>query len=268
VRAGQLFPENYKAWSDPQIQLRIGDGRQELLRSSERYDLITLEPPPPSAEGVVNLYSADFYGLASKRLEPDGLFAQWLPIATQNEGDSRSLVRSFLNVFPYATLWTTELHEMLLIGSYSPIELDANQIIDRFNQSPVSTALRAVGISSPAALLATWVTGRDGLERFAENARPVTDDYPRIEYAPWVRPNEITRTLPNLIALRTDPPLRGLDDRLRSDLALQHETLFDFYKAGLAAYNGDRESWAAAMQKVQAADSQNPYYGWIAGKAR
>jgi spermidine synthase len=26
-------------------------------------------------------------------------------------------VRSFLDVFPYATLWTSEFHEMLLVGS-------------------------------------------------------------------------------------------------------------------------------------------------------
>jgi spermidine synthase len=269
VRAGEMFPENYKAWSDPRMQVRIGDGRQELLRRAERYDLITLEPPPPSAEGVVNLYSTDFYKLASKSMERDGLFAQWLPLATQNDEDTRSLVRSFLDVFPYATLWTTELHEMLLIGSYSPIELDSVQITNRFNQSDVSTALQAVGISSPAALLATWVTGRDGLERYAAHARAVTDDYPRIEYAPWVRPKEVTRTLPNLLALGTGLPLTDPDlDDLRREIATQRQGLLDFYTAGIAAYNGNREVWTKAMQRVLAVDGSNPYYRWIAGDGK
>jgi len=265
VRAGELFPENYKAGSDPRMQVRIGDGRQELLRSKDRYDLITLEPPPPSAEGVVNLYSTDFYRLASARLETNGLFAQWLPIATQNDEDTRSLVRSFLDVFPYATLWTTELHEMLLIGSYAPIELDPGEIAGRFNQSGVSTSLQAVGVSSPAALLATWVTGRDGLERYAANASPVTDDRPRIEYAAWVRPKEIIHTLPSLLALRTDPPLTDGDDALRGEIAGERRELLDFYIAGIAAYNGDRETWTQAMQRVLAADGKNPYYLWILG---
>jgi spermidine synthase len=269
VRAGEMFPENYKAWSDPRMQVRIGDGRQELLRSAERYDLITLEPPPPSAEGVVNLYSTDFYKLASKRMGPDGLFAQWLPLATQNNEDTRSLVRSFLDVFPYATLWTTELHEMLLVGSYSPIQLDSAQIANRFNQSGVSTALQSVGISSPAALLATWVTGRDGLERYAARVRPVTDDYPRIEYAPWVRPKEITRTLPNLLALGTDPPLTGSGlDELRREIAFQRQGLLDFYTAGIAAYNGNRKAWTEAMRRVLTVDESNPYYRWIAGDGK
>ena len=265
VRAGELFPENYKAGTDPRLQVRIGDGRQELMRSSERYDLITLEPPPPSAEGVVNLYSTDFYRLASKRLEADGLFAQWLPLATQNDEDTRSLVRSFLDVFPYATLWTTEMHEMMLIGSQSPIELDAQQITRRFLQSGVSTSLQAVGVSSPAALLATWVTGRDGLEHYAAHVRAVTDDYPRIEYASWVRPREITQVLPALLELGTDAPVVGADDALRAEIAQQRRELQDFYAAGIAAYHGDRDGWSKAIERVMASDPDNPYYRWIAG---
>jgi hypothetical protein len=67
--------------------------------------------------------------------------------------------------------------------------------------------MKEVGIASPAALLATWVTGRDGLERYAAEALPVTDDRPRIEYATWLRPNEITRVLPEVLSFRTEPPL-------------------------------------------------------------
>ena len=83
VRAGELFPENYKAYSDPRMQIRIRDGRQELLRSSDRYDLITLEPPPPSAEGVVNLYSTDFYRACKRAFR-----AEWSLCAVASAGDT------------------------------------------------------------------------------------------------------------------------------------------------------------------------------------
>jgi len=125
-----------------------------------------------------------------------------------------------------------------------------------------------VGISSPAALLATWVTGREGLEHFAGKAPPVTDDHPRIEYAPWARPGEITRVLPELLALRTNPPLVGADDALREEITRQRETLSDFYAAAIAAYNGDRERWGQALQRVIAADGNNPYYRWITGEGK
>ena len=266
VRSGEMFPENYKAWSDPRMEIRIRDGRQELMRSEERYDVITLEPPPPSANGVANLYSTEFYELAKSRLATKGLFAQWLPIATQNEDDTRSLVRSFLDAFPYATLWTTELHEMLLMGSEAPIMLDANTIARRFASGNVMASLKAVGVDSPEALLATWVTGRQGLEKFAAGAKPVTDDRPRIEYGDWVRSNEITRVLPQLLALKTEVPVEGADHALRAEIERRRSTLMDFYAAGLAAYGGDRQAWGQTVENVKSAEPENPYYGWIIGR--
>lgn len=267
VRAAPQFQGNFHAASDSRIEIRLRDGRRELLRHDQRYDLITLEPPPPSAAGVVNLYSSDFYALAARRLNPDGLFAQWLPLPTQNDEDTRSLVRSFLDVFPQASLWTTEFHEALLIGSLSPIELDGQRIADRFRQPEVAQALAEVGIATPAALLATWMLDRPALERYVDGAPPVTDDRPRIEYATWVRPAEIANTLPRLLALRTAPPLTNADEAFIRTVARERERLTTFYSAGLHALAGDRASWARAMQRVSVEDAGNPYYRWIAGGA-
>lgn len=266
IQAAPLFKGNFNAASDPGVDVRLRDGRQELLRNPQAYDLITLEPPPPSAAGVVNLYSRDFYQLAARRLEKNGLLAQWLPLPTQNIEDSQSLVRSFLDVFPYATLWTSEFHEMLLVGSLEPIELDATRIRQRFEQPTVSSALGDVGIDSAATLLATWVTDRQGLERFAGNALPVTDDQPRIEYAPWVRSKEIARVLPALLDLRVPAPLLNADPAFSRTLDSEQQRLMQFYRASLHAYDGDRTAWGRDIQAVLQQDSANPYYRWFIGQ--
>ena len=263
IDAAPLFKGNFNAATDPSIDLRLRDGRQELLRNPHAYDLITLEPPPPSAAGVVNLYSQDFYQLAASRLERNGLLAQWLPLPTQNIDDSRALVRSFLNVFPYASLWTSEFHEMLLVGSREPIELDAARIRQRFAQPGVSQALADVGIDSAATLLATWVTDRQGLESFAAEALPVTDDQPRIEYAPWVRSKEITRVLPALLDLRVPAPLLNADAAFIRTLGAEQQRLMQFYRASLHAYDGDRDAWGRDIREVLQQDSANPYYRWF-----
>lgn len=56
VQGASYFQGNYGVATSERMELRVRDGRRELLRNTERYDLITLEPPPPSAAGVVNLY--------------------------------------------------------------------------------------------------------------------------------------------------------------------------------------------------------------------
>jgi predicted membrane-bound spermidine synthase len=263
VRAGPLFSGNLGAATDPRLQIRIGDGRQELLRRSERYDVITLEPPPPSAAGVVNLYSRDFYELVRSRLQPDGLMAQWWPLPAQNDEDSRSLVRSFLDAFPHATAWTTELHEVLLVGSVSPQELDGPRIERRWARPEVQAALAEVGIESAAALLATWLTDRAGLERYAGDAPPVTDDRPRIEHAAWVRRGEIQRVLPRLLDLASEVPLLPADP-LRALVEEERRELLAFYRFSLNLMTGERDAAGAALREVLARDPRNPYYLWVA----
>jgi spermidine synthase len=263
VRAGSLFAGNLGAATDSRLEIRVGDGRHELQRRSQRYDLITLEPPPPSAAGVANLYSRDFYELCRTRLQPDGLMAQWWPLPTQNDEDSRSLVRSFLDVFPHATAWSTEVHEVLLIGSASPIDLNSAQVAARYRTSSVRSALEEVGIESPEALLATWLTDRNGLERFAGDALPVTDDRPRIEHAAWVRRGEIQRVLPRLLSLATAVPLPDADP-LRPAIEAERLELFGFYRSALHAMAGEDERARSALQEVLAHDPANPYYRWVA----
>jgi hypothetical protein len=207
VRAGALFAGNLGASTDRRLEIRIGDGRHELLRRSERYDVITLEPPPPSAAGVVNLYSRDFYELAASATaagRPDGAVVA----AAGPERRRLPLARAQLpRRVPHASAWTTELHEVLLVGSLSPLELSGARDREALGAPEVQAALAEVGIESAAALLATWVTDRAGLERYAGDARPVTDDRPRIEHAAWVRRGEIERVLPRLLELASDVPL-------------------------------------------------------------
>ncbi|MFM0209881.1 fused MFS/spermidine synthase [Paraburkholderia sediminicola] len=265
VRASPQFKGNYAVSTDPRMDIRLRDGRRELLRHAERYDLITLEPPPPSAAGVVNLYSSDFYRLAASRLQEGGIVAQWLPLPTQNEEDTRSLIQSFIQVFPHAALWTTELHEMMLVGSIQPLELDVPRIEARFAQPQVAAALREVGIASPAALLATWITDRAGLAYYAADARPVTDDQPRIEYATWVHRDAFPTTLAHLLALHTEPPLQGADDAFRTAMENSRSALQSFYSAGLDAYKGDRDAWAQDIDNVVRMDPDNAYYRWLIG---
>ena len=268
LKASSSFKGNFGASTDPRLDVRLRDGRRELLSNAQTYDLITLEPPPPSAAGVANLYSTDFYALARSRLRPGGLVAQWLPLPTQNDEDTRALVRSFLDIYPHASLWTTELHEMLLVGSLEPVDLDVPRIIERVRQPEVASALREVGISSAAALMATWMTDRAGLEAYAGNALSVTDDKPRIEYADWVRPDELQRVLPKLIELRTDPPLRRADMTFLSAVATERQVLLTFYQAALNAMSGHRDLWMRDMQRVFQADSGNAYYQWFGGHAK
>jgi spermidine synthase len=268
VAAARRFAGNFGVTDDERVEIEIGDGRHELLRGGDTWDLITLEPPPPSAAGVVNLYSREFYELAKRRLAPGGMVAQWWPLPTQNLEDSQSLVRSFVDAYPYVSLWTTEVHEMLLVGSMSPVPLDVARVMQRFERPGVATALREVGIGSAAALLATWVTDRAGLLAFVSDAPPVSDDQPRIEVAPWLRPGELARVLPRVAALGTDPPLQGADAAFRAAVNRHRGELGLLFQSLQASLEGNQPLMRDSLRRLRAADPGNPYYAWIAPAGR
>ncbi len=262
-----LFDGNLGVATDPGVRIHIIDGRHLLLRDSAMWDVITLEPPPPTAAGVVNLYSRDFYELCRERLAPGGIMAQWFPLATQNGDDARTLVRSFIDVFPHASLWTTEAHETLLVGSREPLVIDAPTLAARFAQPEVRRVLGEVGIADPAALLATYVTDRAGLEAFVDGAPPVTDDRPRLEYAGLVRAGEFNRVLAQILALQREPPLVGADDDLRAAIATSRQNLHAFYEAVRLFHAGRRDDMEPYLRRVFDADGSNPYYRWFIGSS-
>jgi spermidine synthase len=213
----------------------------------------------------VNLYSRDFYELCRRRLAPHGLMAQWLPLSTQNDVDTQMLVRSFLDVFPHVTVWTTELHEMLLVGSTEPQVIDAARIAERLQDPDVSKALAEVGVPDLDAVLATYVTDRRGLEAYAGNVPPVTDDRPRIEAAGVLRPGTFANTLAHVLSGRRDPDLVNAEDGLTARVHARRERLFDFYQAAVYWYAGQTGEAEPLLSSVLAAEPDNPYFRWFVG---
>ena len=264
-RSVRYFDGNFDVGSDPRVDIRLADGRRFLLLNDARYDLITAEPPPPTATGVVNLYSRDFYQLCAARLAPQGIVAQWLPLTTQNDQESRALVRSFIDVFPYAQLWTTELHETLLVGSRDPLPLNAAAIAARFQQPSVQQALAAVGVPDVETLLATFLMDRDALVAYAGTTTAVTDNNPHIEYAPLLQPDDFPHLAETLLALRHDPPLTGLDADATARMIAARERLHTFYQASLLAIRGRHAEVEPLLQRVFRDQPDNPYYRYFVG---
>ncbi|MCB1839667.1 MAG: hypothetical protein KDI61_05335, partial [Alphaproteobacteria bacterium] len=78
-RLANNFSANKNVLLDPRVKKIIMDGRAFMRRTRNIYDVITLEPMPPTFAGVNSLYSLEFYQLARSKLSPNGIIAQWLP---------------------------------------------------------------------------------------------------------------------------------------------------------------------------------------------
>ncbi len=81
TKAMPYFHDNADAvLGDPRVDVLVDDGRRYLMRTTERYDVITIDPPPPiRASGSGLLYSNEFIDIAKARLNTGGILAHWLP---------------------------------------------------------------------------------------------------------------------------------------------------------------------------------------------
>jgi spermidine synthase len=104
------------AWmDDPRVHLIGEDGRSYVAHTAERYGVIALEVGQPSRPGVASFYTADFYALARARLAPGGLLSQFVPLPFLTADSFRSVVATFLSVFPHSIIWYNSA-ELLLLG--------------------------------------------------------------------------------------------------------------------------------------------------------
>lgn len=70
----------YTDVNDKTQNIIVDDGRRFLKRSNEKFDIITLDPPPPvEAAGSSLLYTKEFTQVLKEHLNPDGILQQWFP---------------------------------------------------------------------------------------------------------------------------------------------------------------------------------------------
>ncbi len=103
------FSSNHQVLSDPRVHPVVMDGRAWLRRTDRAYDVVTLEPMPPTFAGVNALYSREFYELVSARLRPGGVVAQWLPFHLLSPETATAIVATFAGTFGDAFLWVDPL---------------------------------------------------------------------------------------------------------------------------------------------------------------
>jgi spermidine synthase len=94
-------PYQHRLGQDSRVKVHLDDGRHFVDRAPDgSYDVISMEPPPPTAEGVASLYSVEFYREARRILREGGVFMQWLPLYRVTPHDACGIIRTQADVFP------------------------------------------------------------------------------------------------------------------------------------------------------------------------
>lgn len=178
VEAAQWFAHvNYAVTSRSNVRLRVDDGRNFLASRAGRYDVITADLIQPEHAGAGHLYSREYFALMRHALADGGLALQW--IGHRSEVEYKLMLRTFLSVFPEATLWAGG---QLLLGSTGPLAISREAFERKLQREETRAALATVGLAHFDALIGQYVAGPEALRAFAGEGPLLTDDRPLMEY--------------------------------------------------------------------------------------
>ena len=243
---------------DPRVTLTLSDARHVLLVEPTRYDLILSQPSHPWLAGAGQLFTVEFFELVARRLQPGGIFGQWINLFHMDATTLRGILRAYFEAFPHGCAFANiDSGDLLLFGSDRLLRLDAPWIDERTAQPMVKSALKRQHLRNGMDIMLKFYLSRRDVLALAEDAPlntdlsllsemrlgglmedPTGDEDPyallkrahRFDLTPFLDPETAAETLAHagtLLALRHDPEgaelirlqLQPLDSELADELA-------------------------------------------------
>ena len=156
---------------------------------------------------------ANFSKAPAARLAPGGLLCQWAHTYDISNTDLRSIVATFLSVFPDGTLWLVGDADVLLVGSTEPLDSRIGGIAAAMQRPGVADDLASIGVKGSFSITSLFVAEGAALKAWANGAPLQTDDRSALEFS---GPRSIFGTLRDDNARRCESWPRKATSRPRS----------------------------------------------------
>src|SRR5713226_4368432 len=249
---------------DKRVRVIPTDGRNYILATPKYYDVIAAEPSNPWIAGIANLYTREFYQVINSKLKDDGIFAQWFHNYSMSPDDFRMVFRTFVEAFPYVSLWGMKESDFLLIGSKREHRFDYAALKEIYNKNPtLRSDLEYLGLSDIYAVQGFFRMDRDGFLAFSKGADINTDDGAELEFSAPKNLRRPTTVLNQKIMapyLIDSPPWLKTNS-LPVPEALHHYYMAESYVASIAYDRALRE-----LEQAIQSDPKNPRFYLLQAK--
>jgi spermidine synthase len=246
---------------DPRMSLKVMDGREFLLLSRKRYDVIASEPTNLWVPGVAGLFTRDFYNVVAEHLEKGGVFSQWIQLYGTNASMVTSVARSLSEVFPYVSAWAVDKQDLIFVASRERRSFDPEAFVRRLEEVDPArgvpkTDARVRILRDPVLFLTSQVATVGAVRLWSSKGAIYQDFRPRLEFEAaraqfFGRPYPLFENLDERVVHRTDEPLylEQFLHRYPIDAAAR-QRLFEALQSfgGVSQALGDRIALAAALE--------------------
>jgi spermidine synthase len=269
IGVAKTFEEyNHHVLNNPKLKIVFNDGRNFLMTSKEKFDVITADPIHPWFRGAGYLYTTEYFQLASDHLLPGGVICQWLPIYEMTPEDLKSVVRTFCEHFRHTMLWLTH-YDAELVGSNTPIIIDEGELDRRIKEPEIFSDLSRVMMGSATDLLSYFVAGTDGMKKFGEGGVLNTDNNLYLEFsAPFsIATSSVMEANVHAIIKEREsilpylvPPKGKVAQQEQQKRWANHQDAVEMTGRALALFFGGRFNTVEFKQSIEELDKRFPGY--------
>ncbi|MBN2803492.1 MAG: MFS transporter [Deltaproteobacteria bacterium] len=186
-----MNPDSYVI--NDRLKIFANDGRNFLATAPDTYDVIISEPSNPWITGVSNMFTRESFESSAKALTKGGVFGQWVQLYEMSPENIKTIFRTFVSVYPYASLFSAEdlSSDTILVGSFEPLDFNLKRLQTIFKNSDIQSELNRAYIFSETDFLGrVLLVNRDeildytnGPDRDLWKELPInTDDNAYIEF--------------------------------------------------------------------------------------
>ncbi|WP_161829014.1 fused MFS/spermidine synthase [Steroidobacter agaridevorans] len=209
IDAARHFETSYSEAADrSRLHTMSADARRFVRTSEQQYDVIVADNFHPARSGSASLYTVEHFEAVQQRLAEGGVFCQWLPLHQLDLDTLRSIVRSFLAVYPNgsAVLATLSLDTPTIgLIAHRDGELFSREQVRAQLSAASSYDVEGFGLHDDLALLGSFFAGPRSLATFAGAAPLNTDDRPIVAYrAPTITYSPVSTPRERLLELLSD----------------------------------------------------------------
>lgn len=185
VEAARYFDEfSDSALSDSRVKVTVADGRNFLLGSRKKYNVISSEPSNPWLSGSSKLFTKEYFTLLQQSLADDGIALHWVNMYAIGIRGLQSVIAAFLAVFPEGAAFGIPVsNDLLLVGAGKDIEVDVEQLEQKMSPEKIKRNLAKAGIEEPWEIIARYYLDRQALEQISSGMPANTDNHPFLEFS-------------------------------------------------------------------------------------
>lgn len=174
---------NDNVFNDKKVKIKVADGRNYVMASKEKFDIILSDSIHPKYQGNGFLYTKDYFNLIYLKIRDGGIVSMWLPLYSMTLKNYKEILKAFSDVFPYVSVWwfPQPMNSFtIVVGSKKPFDFD--NFLEKIEEKKIKEDLKEIGLDEKEKIISCLIMNEKTIGFFLGNSKAHIDDLPTVEY--------------------------------------------------------------------------------------